>query len=126
MVEWLTSIIILLGCWFLPWNQSQISDRIFNRSIIGACDLIVDAGPDTSVCYPGGVLTLMGSVTGNALYTQWMPSSGLSNPFILNPVAAITGPITYTLTAYGIDPDSPNLVVNGDFELGNTGFTSDY
>ena len=60
------------------------------------------------------------------MYYQWSPSSGLNNPFILNPTANITGPITYTLTAYGNDPDNQNLVVNGDFSGGNIGFSSDY
>ena len=68
----------------------------------------------------------MGSTIGNAIFTTWSPSTGLSNPNILNPVATITGPITYTLTGWGIDPANPNLIVNGDFEQGNIGFSSDY
>jgi gliding motility-associated-like protein len=90
------------------------------------CDLIVDAGPDTNVCYPGGMLTLMGSITGNEVFFQWSPPAGLNNPLVLSPIANITGPITYTLTAYAEDPSNPNLIVNGDFSAGNTGFTSDY
>lgn len=96
-----------------------------NRSN-AVCNLIVDAGPDTNVCDPGGLLTLQGSITGTSIFYHWSPPSGLSNAFILNPTANITGPITYTLTAYGIDPNNPNLVVNGDFSGGNTGFSSDY
>ena len=95
-------------------------------SLAVSCDLLVDAGPDMSICAPGGNLMLMGSVTGNALFTEWTPSAGLNNPYILNPTATITGPITYTLTGWGIDPDSPDLVVNGNFESGNTGFSSAY
>jgi gliding motility-associated-like protein len=68
----------------------------------------------------------MGSITGNAVYYQWSPFTGLNNAFILNPTATISGPITYTLRAYGIDPANPNLVVNGNFSGGNTGFNSDY
>lgn len=91
-----------------------------------ACDLIVDAGPDTNVCAPGGLIELMGSITGNSIFYSWSPSAGLSNAFILNPTANITGPITYTLNAYGIDPNNPNLVVNGNFSAGNIGFITDY
>lgn len=91
-----------------------------------ACDLIVDAGPDTNVCAPGGLVQLMGSITGNSIFYQWTPYTGLSNPLILDPTADVTGPITYTLTAYGVDPSNPSLVTNGDFSLGNVGFTTDY
>jgi gliding motility-associated-like protein len=91
-----------------------------------ACDIEVDAGPDTSICAPGGQLQLMGSVTGNAVWVQWLPPDDLNNPYILNPIADITGPITYTLVAHAPDPDAPELVVNGDFSSGNVGFDSDY
>ena len=125
MLNWFFSGFLFFVFWWIP-RQEESSFTYVNTHPFATCDLIVDAGPDTNVCYPGGLLTLMGSVTGNALFTVWSPSSGLSNPNILNPVANITGPITYTLTGWGIDPDNPNLVVNGDFELGNTGFSSDY
>lgn len=127
MMNWMLSGLFVLICWGAQWTglvfpppSSASPPPAF------ACDLIVDAGPDTNVCDPGGVLTLQGSIIGNAVYYQWSPSSGLNNPFILNPIANITGPITYTLTAYGNDPDNPNLVVNGDFSGGNIGFSSDY
>jgi hypothetical protein len=68
----------------------------------------------------------MGSITGNDVFFEWTPVTGLNNPFILDPTANITGPITYTLIAYAEDPDNPNLVVNGDFSSGNSGFSSDY
>ena len=126
-MNWMLSGLFVLICWGAQWTglvfpppSSAFPPPAF------ACDLIVDAGPDTNVCDPGGVLTLQGSIIGNAVYYQWSPSSGLNNPFILNPTANITGPITYTLTAYGNDPDNQNLVVNGDFSGGNIGFSSDY
>lgn len=91
-----------------------------------ACDLVVDAGPDTSVCAPGGAVQLSGSITGNDLFFEWSPATGLSNPLALNPVATVSATTTYTLTAWAIDPAAPNLVFNGDFENGNTGFTTAY
>lgn len=90
------------------------------------CDIAVDAGPDTSLCAPGGIYQLQGSYTGDALFWQWTLPVGLDNPFSLTPNANVSSEITYTLTVYGQDPGAPNLVTNGDFELGDTGFFSDY
>lgn len=111
---------------FFSWLT--FSDHSFQQQLTRttlACDLVVDAGPDITLCEPDEV-TLMGSVIGETVSIEWTPSTGLSDPFILTPTADINGTITYTLTAWGFDPDNPNLVVNGDFESGNTGFTSDY
>ena len=90
-----------------------------------ACNISIDAGPDMTICQPGQV-QLQGSVDGNALFTLWTPPTGLNDPNILTPTADISGTITYTLTGWGIDPANPNVIVNGDFEQGNVGFTSDY
>ena len=116
--------IVFLVCCLVSVNEDLRSQG--NQRSSPVCDLIVDAGPDTNVCYPGGLVTLMGSITGNDVFFQWSPPAGLSNPLVLSPTANITGPITYTLTAFAEDPSNPNLVVNGDFSGGNTGFISDY
>ena len=50
----------------------------------------------------------------------WTPSIGLSATDIANPIASPSTTTTYTVTAYG------NIIINGDFEQGNTGFSSDY
>ena len=55
---------------------------------------------------------------------QWTPASGLSSDTAHNPVASPTQTTTYTVTGYNLH--GPNQVVNGDFEAGNTGFTSNY
>ena len=57
----------------------------------------VTAGSDTTV-QKNSTITLHGSVTGSTDYS-WTPSTGLSNPSILNPDATVTGTITYTLSA---------------------------
>src|SRR5512134_2888610 len=139
MLQWTAFAFAMLVCGFAP---AVISDdaRInaahlqtancqlptANCQQLAVCDLEVDAGPDTNVCFPGGLIALMGSITGDEVFFQWEPATGLNDPFILNPTANITGPITYRLIAYAEDPDNPNLVVNGDFSGGNTGFSSDY
>ncbi len=128
MVNWILSPTIIWLLWSIGWDQTPANKNESSQiSETSVCDLIVDAGPDTNVCFPGGILTLQGSTSfANAVFTQWSPATGLSSTSILNPVANITGPITYTLTGWALDPNSSSLVNNGDFELGNTGFTSNY
>ena len=60
---------------------------------------------------------------GAQLYS-WSPSTGLSSDTSSHPTATPTQTTTYTVTGYNLAGD--NLVVNGDFEAGNTNFTSDY
>ncbi len=123
MLSWTVSGILLLTFWFNSWNQKHADLHNFcPNTSPSSCNLIVNAGPDTSLCSPGGFITLDGSVTGNPTGIEWTPHIGLSNPFILHPSADVTGPITYTLTALASDPTNMNLVYNGDFEQGNIGF----
>ncbi len=88
--------------------------------------ITVSAGMDHGVCFPGGPTTLNGSISGIYENFFWSPPTGLSDPFSMTPTAFVTTPTTYTLTAEAIDPNAPNLIVNGDFEQGNTGFSSVY
>ncbi len=127
MLNWIMSGLFVLVCWGMQWTSSPVfpSDTSAQQPL-SVCDLEVDAGPDTNVCAPGGTIGLMGSISGNPLFYQWSPSTGLNNPFILTPTANITGEITYTLMAWGVDPANANLVVNGNFSGGNVGFNSDY
>jgi gliding motility-associated-like protein len=57
--------------------------------------------------------------------TTWTPATGLSNPNIINPVVTTgTTSQSYTLTITALGAN--NLVVNGDFTAGASGFTSGY
>jgi gliding motility-associated-like protein len=89
------------------------------------CGISVDAGPDASVCFPGGPIQLNGSVNGTVLSTSWSPTFGLSNPNVLNPIATVNTTTIYTLTAGTFNPNI-NLITNGNFSGGNLGFTSQY
>lgn len=90
------------------------------------CGLTVDAGADLLACPGGGAVRLNGVVTGpNVTGLRWTPATGLDDPTSLTPLATIAGQVTYTLEAEVFD-GSINLVQNGDFEAGDTGFTSDY
>ena len=79
----------------------------------------VDAGNDQSICV-GESAQLNGS---GALIYHWEPSGTLNNPNIANPIATPTTTTTYYLT--GLAPGG-NIINNGDFSQGNTGFFTDY
>lgn len=83
----------------------------------------VNVGPDISICSGEArqINAYHPSYTLNDY--SWTPLAGLGNSATANPIASPSVTTTYTVTAsnYG-----PNLVVNGDFSQGNTGFTSGY
>jgi hypothetical protein len=79
-----------------------------------------NAGSDVSITC-GGSTTLGAADNINYTYS-WSPSTGLSSSTVYNPVASPGATTTYTLT---MTPKT-NMLVNGDFENGNTGFSSDY
>jgi hypothetical protein len=92
-----------------------------------SCNETLNAGPDITLCHPGGTVQLNGTFSGNPnniLSVEWTPASGLSDPTILNPQATVNQTTTYTLTVRHFTGN--NLFTNGNFEAGNTGFTSDY
>ncbi|MFN8279920.1 MAG: gliding motility-associated C-terminal domain-containing protein [Saprospiraceae bacterium] len=111
------ALLIMLPCmvlmsWVKLWSQ--------------CAGLVADAGPDMLSCDSSQMLQLQGSIQGNYTKFYWTPSTGLDNPNSLNPMVLHKGKGTYTykLTAEGIS--TTNLVVNGNFESGNTGFSSGY
>ena len=85
----------------------------------------VDAGVGGDIC-PGESLQLSATVVPDTLDFRyfWAPSTGLSDTSIANPIASPTQTTTYVLTVTAVD--STDLVFNGDFSLGNTGFNTQY
>ena len=81
--------------------------------------LTVDAGENDTIC---GGETVYFSATGGIFY-DWYPTEGLM--FTEGQYNAVTTDTNVTyycdITAAG-----PNIIFNGDFELGNVGFTSNY
>ncbi len=104
-----------------PSNFSS-SFSLYDFESILACNVTVDAGNDIVVCEEDLPVQLNGSFTGNAINFSWTPIADLDDPNSLTPMASAAG--TYTLTVESIE--DINLVSNGDFELGDTGFTSGY
>lgn len=77
-----------------------------------------DAGDDRYIC-PGGSAVI--GTPGQPGYTYyWTPSTGLSNSNSPEPTASPSSTTTYTVLAVY------NLLQNGDFEAGFTGFNTDY
>ncbi|MCF8245989.1 MAG: gliding motility-associated C-terminal domain-containing protein [Saprospiraceae bacterium] len=68
----------------------------------------------------GGAIQLQAQ--GGQVYA-WSPAAGLSATNIANPVASPSQTTTYAVIGF---METENLIVNGDFEQGNTGFTSSY
>jgi len=64
--------------------------------VIVRTDISVSAGPDKAICRNGAV-QLSGIGPGGTYL--WSPSTGLSDPTILSPIAAPTQTTTYVLTA---------------------------
>ncbi|HHW59624.1 MAG TPA: hypothetical protein GX402_05220, partial [Bacteroidales bacterium] len=79
----------------------------------------VDAGQDQNICL-GDSTQLNGS--GAWIY-EWTPINNLSNPHISNPIAYPDITTTYYLIGKSL---GSNVIINGDFENGNVGFTTEY
>jgi hypothetical protein len=80
-----------------------------------------DAGADQVIC-SGGSAQL--AATSGFTFYSWTPTTGLNNANIYNPVATPSTTTQYTVQVG--TPSSNNLVTNGNFSQGNTGFVSDY
>jgi gliding motility-associated-like protein len=89
------------------------------------CGITANAGPDRTLCFPGGSAQLNGAITGEYLGFTWTPIAGMVNPNSLQPTVFVNQTTTYTLNAQSYLPGD-NLVVNSDFSQGAVGFTSDY
>lgn len=103
-----------------------LSFLLCSVQVSAQCGLTVEAGPDAAICPGGGQAQLNASISGpNVTGFSWSPLTGLSDPLILNPIATVSGEVIYTLTAEVFDPTF-NLIANGDFSAGDSGFTTDY
>lgn len=86
-------------------------------------DFTLSVSPDTTLCGPTADVALSGSASLPPFEWAWSPSTGLSATDRASVVAQPTVTTTYTLTAQAI---RENLIFNGNFALGDVGFTTDY
>jgi gliding motility-associated-like protein len=78
--------------------------------------------PDTTIVF-GTSVSLWAS---GADYYQWLPTDGLSDPNSATPLVSPLQPTCYQVTGYAAPAEQDNVVVNGGFEAGYTGFSTDY
>lgn len=81
---------------------------------------IISAGENDTICHGQSVgLTATGGV-----YYAWEPSSEITGSnLISNPTASPNNTTEFIVTAKA---PTANLIINGDFSAGNTGFSSEY
>lgn len=83
--------------------------------------ITANAGANKTIC--SSQSTTIGENISSINYKySWTPSTGLSSATVAQPTASPSQTTTYTLT---MTPKF-NLLDNGDFENGNTGFGTDY
>jgi gliding motility-associated-like protein len=103
--------------------QSYFTNRFGCDSIITTILTVsnasINASNDTAICR-GDAAQL--NATGGLTYA-WAPASSLNDSTLANPVATPT-----VTTSYVVSSKVPinNLMINGDFSAGNTGFSSSY
>ncbi len=100
-------------------DKGTCSDTV-NKTIVTdvvPADIILT--PDTTIC--AGSKALLRSRP--SLGFCWYPATYLDNPSAPNPVSTTPVNMTYY---YRAERTGVNLIVNGDFSAGNTGFTSEY
>jgi gliding motility-associated-like protein len=97
-------------------NGCQADDQVV---VIVTIPGPISAPNDTTLCV-GDCVNL--PVSGG-LYYSWNPSAGLDDSTSSAPTACPSVTTTYTVTAFTV---GTNSVANGNFESGNTGFSSSY
>lgn len=93
----------------------------FSRTAIAQVQQVSVADENVTVC-PNTRIQLL--APQGALSYLWIPSQNLSAPDVYNPITTITEKTTFEVTC--LYETTENLVRNGDFEQGNTGFVSRY
>ena len=88
------------------------------------CNISIDLPPELIFCQAGQTSVLMPNIQGDYNTFEWSPTAGLSSPNSLTPTVIASGNTAYTLTVTGVS--ATELIFNGDFSSGDTGFTSDY
>ncbi len=101
--------VFFLALYSISWSQN--------------CNVTIDLNPEVNLCAPGSSV-LIPVITGNYQSFTWSPVIGLSNPNQLITTANVTDSTVYTLSVVSLSNN--NLITNGNFSAGDTGFTSDY
>lgn len=104
----------MIGIWLLFCVSTSLAQN---------CNFTITVPDDITLCNEGFV-NLNGQITGDYLNFHWNSTNGYYNDQNLNPNVWVTETTTFTLAA-GYN-STTNLINNGDFEDGATGFTTQY
>lgn len=114
-----------------PVTTTYTATATGNAGCTQTNNVTVTAGPVVNIaadyCYGGGKIKLTASSTPAA--TSWLWSTGETTSFILVDIAglfSVTATTADGCVASAQASIAQELVVNGDFSSGNTGFTSAY
>lgn len=111
---------------YIFFAACMITSQLYAQGHLPSGCPVANAGPDITLNGPYAEIGYAEVVPG-ATYS-WSPTIALTDPNVPNPAVMslrlgfITS-ITYTLT---MTPPNTNLVANGDFSQGNTGFATHY
>ena len=95
----------------------------FHSAIYAQCNLSIDVPNDITICDPEFV-DLIGNINGDYFDFMWEGSNGFLDNININSQDFTQSTTTYTLSAR--TESNVNLIINGDFESGNTAFTTQY
>lgn len=100
------------------------SGLLFTKHLM-ECALSVQAGEDLLICAPGETVTLRAEASESELLdVRWTPGSLVADSTSLTTTASPGQTAVFEVTVRSIFPD--NLILNGDFSMGDFGFRSDY
>lgn len=88
------------------------------------CDVEVSVPANIVICEPGNV-DLEGVINGSESCLLWTSDQGFFEDQDQDISVFVDVETNFIFTAFGSTP-GPNLIVNGDFESGDSGFTTDY
>ncbi len=87
------------------------------------CGFTITVPSDMTICEES-TISLNGQISGSYFSYEWSGTDGFYENSNLNPMTGVVQTTTYTLKV--LSNPSTNLIVNGDFSGGNSGFTTDY
>jgi gliding motility-associated-like protein len=101
------------------FQSGSCTDTITKTISVSVVTSNIILTPDSTICF-GSSKQLRSE---SSLSYCWSPSTYLNDPAAQNPITSTPGPIMYYLNA---EVQGANLLTNGNFNAGNTGFASDY
>ncbi len=113
------------GSYLIQYSTGNINtgciDTVKKVIFIGYRNADIVLTPDTTICFGTG--KLLRTNIDSSLRFCWSPNSFLNNANFANTTTNTLSTVTYNLLAAG---EENNLIINGDFNNGNSGFTSGY